>query len=285
MDFFLQQLINGIMLGSVYSLVALGLTLIFGIMGVAHFAHGNFYMLAAYLMFFLITLASVPYWIAMAISIVVFCIVGIGVEYVYRPVLDRPEVYSFILAIGMLLVMEEAVRAVWGAGNRRIPKPYNQILKFAGVTLEFQRFIVIIGTILLIVLLHLFMKRTMIGGAIEAVAQDREGAAIVGISVSRVSILTFALATGLAAAAAGLASPLSFIAPDMANTLVLKAFVIIVLGGLGSIKGAIVGGYLLGIMEAFAIAYISAAYKDVWAFAALILILAIKPTGIFGGRE
>ncbi len=285
MDFFFQQFINGIMLGSVYSLVALGLTLIFGIMGIAHFAHGQFYMLAAYLMFFLITLSAIPFWVALAIAVAVFCLVGVGVEFVYRPVMDRPEVHSFIVAIGMLIFMEEAVRAIWGSGNRRIPKPYSQILKFGGITLELQRLIVIIGAILLIVLLHLFMKRTTVGGAIQAVAQDREGAAMVGISVSRVSILTFAIATGLAAAAAGLASPLAFISPDMANTLVLKAFVIIVLGGLGSIKGAILGGYLLGVMEALAIAYVSAAYKDVWAFAALILILAIKPTGLFGGRE
>jgi len=283
--YFFQQLVNGIMLGSVYSLVALGLTLIFGILGVAHFAHGHFYMLGAFLMFFLSVSFGVPYWAALAISVAFFCLVGVGVEFIYRPVRDKSDVSAFIVAIGMLLVIEEAVRAVWGTGNRRITNPYPQVLKFAGITLQYQRLIIIGAAIVLIVLLHLFIKRTRMGSAIEAVAQDREGAALVGISVNRVSILTFSVATGLAAAAAGLAAPLAFIAPDMANTLVLKAFVIIVLGGLGSIKGAILGGYLLGVMEALAIAYISPAYKDVWAFAALILILAIRPTGLFGGRE
>ena len=285
MEFFLQQLVNGIMLGSVYSLVALGLTLIFGILGVAHFAHGHFYMLGAFMMYFLMVSFGVPYWVALVIAVVLFCIVGVGVEFVYRPVQGKSEISTFIVAIGMLLAIEEAVRAIWGSGNRRIPNPYSQVLKLGGVTLELQRLIVIIAAIVLILLLHLFIKRTRMGSAIEAVAQDREGAALVGISVNRVSILTFSVATGLAAAAAALAAPLSFIAPDMANTLILKAFVIIVLGGLGSMKGAIVGGYILGIMEALAIAYISAAYKDVWAFAALILILAIRPTGLFGGRD
>jgi branched-chain amino acid transport system permease protein len=282
---FLQQLTNGIMLGSVYSLVALGLTLIFGIMGVAHFAHGHFYMLGAYMMFFLMVTFGIPYWVAIAISVVAFAILGVGVEYIYRPVKKRPEITAFIVAIGMLLALEELVRAVWGTGNRRIPRPFTQVIKFAGVTLELQRLLVIVAAIVLILALHLFIKRTRLGGAIEAVAQDREGAALVGISASRVSIVTFAVATSLAAAAAALAAPLSFIAPDMANTLVLKAFVIIVIGGLGSMKGAIVGGYLLGILEAMAIAYVSATYKDVWAFGALILILAIRPTGLFGTKE
>ena len=137
----------------------------------------------------------------------------------------------------------------------------------------------------MIILLHLFIKRTRMGTAIEAMAQDREGAALVGISVNKMAALTFAIATALAAAAAGLMAPMAFIAPTMGSILILKAFVIVVIGGLGSMKGAIVGGYLLGIMEALAIAYISSAYKDVFAFGVLILILAIRPTGLFGGRE
>lgn len=285
MGFFWQQIINGIARGSTYALVALGLTLIFGIMGIAHFAHGHFYMLGAYLMFFLMVSFGFPYWAALAIAVAGFALAGVGVEFIYRPVRGRPEVSAFIVAIGMLLAIEEAVRAVWGAGNRRIPKPYTRILKVGGVTLELQRLIIIIAAVLLIIALHLFIKRTRMGGAIEAVAQDREGAALVGISANRISVLTFALATALAAAAAALAGPLGFIAPDMANTLVLKAFVIIVIGGLGSFKGAIAGSYILGVMEALTVAYISPKYVDVLAFGALIVILAIKPTGLFGAKE
>lgn len=281
MDFFIQQFVNGILTGSVYTLLALGLTLIFGIMGIAHFAHGHLYMVGAYLLAVFMSVLSVPYWASLVICVAALSIVGIGVEFVYRPVVKRPSVDAFIVAIGMLLVIQEAVRAA-ADPELGLTNPYPQDLVIGGFQIQLQRIIVIFAAVALILLLNLFIKKTRTGRAIEAVAQDREGAALVGISANKISVFTFALATGLAAAAAGLAAPLAGLSPDMANTLILKAFVIIVIGGLGSIKGAIIGGYLLGIFEAMAIAYLSPTYKDVWAFGALILILAIKPTGIFG---
>ncbi len=285
MSFFLNQLVIGIQLGSQYVMVALGLTLIFGILDISHFAHGHLYMIGAYLLYIVMVLGGINYWIAFVICMAALAVGGVVVErLVYRPLRGQPHINTFIAAIGLILMLETLVRGIQPQALS-VPKPIDTTLQFAGISMEAQRFIVIIGAIVLIVLLQLFIKRTRLGTAIEAVAQDREGASLVGINVNRISALTFAIATALAAAAAVLMAPLAFISPEMGSVLILKAFVIVVIGGLGSIKGAIVGGYLLGIMEAMAIAYISSAYKDVFAFAVLITILAIRPTGLFRGRE
>lgn len=285
MSFFFNQVIIGIQLGSQYVLVALGLTLIFGILDISHFAHGHMYMIGAYLLYIVMVLGGINYWLALIICMAALAVAGVVVErVVYRPLQGSPSINSFIAAIGLILFMESLVRGIQPSALS-VPKPIDKTVNFIGVTMEAQRLIVIAGAIIFIVLLQLFIKRTRLGTAIEAMAQDREGAALVGISVSRMSALTFAVATALAAAAAVLMAPLAYIAPEMGSVLVLKAFVIVVLGGLGSMQGAIFGGYLLGILEALAIAYVSSAYKDVFAFGVLIIILAIRPTGLFGGRE
>lgn len=266
-------------------MVALGLTLIFGILDISHFAHGHLYMMAAYLLYILMVLAKVNYWLALPLCMIALALGGVIVErLVYRPLRDQPHINTFIAAIGLILFLETMVRAIQPRALS-VSKPIDKTLDFAGVTIEVQRLIVIVGAVVLVVLLQLFIKRTRLGTAIEAVAQDREGAALVGINVNRISMLTFAIASALAAAAAVLMAPLAFIAPEMGSVLILKAFVIVVLGGLGSMQGAIVGGYLLGVLEAMAIAYVSSSYKDVFAFAVLILILAFRPTGLFKGRD
>ncbi len=285
MSFFLNQLVIGIQLGSQYVMVALGLTLIFGILDISHFAHGHLYMMGAYLLYIVAVLGKINYWLALPLCMVALALGGLVVErLVYRPLREQPHINTFIAAIGLILFLETLVRAVQ-PNALSVPKPIDKVFTFAGITVEAQRLIVIAGAAGLVVLLNLFIKRTRLGTAIEAVAQDREGAAMVGINVNRISSLTFAIATALAAAAAVLMAPLAFIAPEMGSVLILKAFVIVVLGGLGSMQGAIVGGYLLGVLEAMAIAYVSSAYKDVFAFAVLILILAFRPTGLFKGRE
>ena len=285
MSFFLNQVVIGIQLGSQYVMVALGLTLIFGILDISHFAHGHLYMIGAYLLYIVMVLGGVNYWLALLICMAGLAVAGVVVErMVYRPLRGQPAINTFIAAIGLILVLETLVRGIQ-PNALSVSKPIDKTLQFAGISMEAQRLIVIVGAIVLIILLQLFIKRTRLGTAIEAVAQDREGASLVGINVNRISALTFAIATALAAAAAVLMAPLAFISPEMGSVLILKAFVIVVIGGLGSMKGAIVGGYLLGIIEAMAIAYISSAYKDVFAFAVLIIILAIRPTGLFRGRD
>jgi len=171
---------------------------------------------------------------------------------------------------------------VWGADFRRFPPLYDQTFTILGVTLTLERLLVIVAAVLFIVLLQLFIKRTWLGATIEAVAQNPEGAQLVGISIDRVSSLTFAIGIALAAAAATLIAPVFLVYSTMGSMPNLKAFVIIIVGGLGSIPGAVIGGFLLGLIEALGGGYISTNYKDLFAFGLLVTFLTIRPTGLFG---
>jgi branched-chain amino acid transport system permease protein len=283
MQLFFQQIFNGIMLGSTYAIVALGLTLVFGILHIPNFAHGHLYMLGAYVTYFLMTLYGFGFWMALVASMVILGLMGMLIERViYRPLQGKAHINSFISAIGALIILETSVIVLWGPQGRRIPNPYPDIVDLLGIAMSYQRLLVIVAAIVMIVLLQLFIKKTTPGTMIEAVAQNREGAMLVGINVNWISSLTFAISTATAAAAASLVAPIFMISPTMGALLGMKAFVIVILGGLGSIPGAILGGYILGLLEAIGGGYFSAAYKDVYAFGALILILSIRPTGLFG---
>lgn len=283
MELFLQQVFNGVMLGSTYAIVALGLTMVFGILHIPNFAHGHMYMLGAYVCFFLITIFGFAYWPAVAVSAIILALAGVVLEFlVYKPLRNASGLSPFIAALGALIVLENVVVVLWGPEGHRIPNPYPGIIDAFGITMSTQRLLVIGIAFLMIILLQVFIKKTTLGSTIEAVAQNKEGATLVGINVNRVSAMTFAIATGLAAIAACLVAPIFMISPSMGSLVGTKAFVIVILGGLGSIPGAIVGGLILGLIEAIGGGYFSAAYKDVFGFGALVLILAIKPTGLFG---
>jgi branched-chain amino acid transport system permease protein len=283
MDLLLQQLFNGIMLGSTYAIVALGLTLVYGILQIPNFAHGHMYMLGAYVCLFLMGVLGLGYWPALAAVAIIMAIAGIILERLcYTPLLNQPPMSSFISALGALIILENGVIALWGPQGKRIPNPYPDIIDVFGITMSVQRLLVIGIAFLLIMLVQLFIKKTKVGSTIEAVAQNPEGANLVGINVKWVSSLTFAISTGLAALAACLVAPIFILSPSMGALLGMKAFVIVILGGLGSIPGAIVGGLILGLLEALGGGYISSSYKDVFGFGALVLIMAIKPRGLFG---
>jgi len=283
MVLFFQQLINGIMLGAVYSLVALGLTLIYGILHIPNFAHGNKYMWAAFTSLFLVVNLHTNYWVSLFIAMVVLGIVGAGVErLVYRPLRNVPHINSFIAAIGLLLALESLALIFWGADFRRFPTLYDKPIHLLGVSITLQRLLVIVAAALFIILLQVFIKRTWLGAAIEAVAQNPEGAQLVGISIDRVSSLTFGIGTALAAGAATLIAPVFLVYPTMGSMPNLKAFVVIIIGGMGSIPGAVIGGFMLGLIEALGGGYISTDYKDLFAFGALVTFLTIRPMGLFG---
>jgi branched-chain amino acid transport system permease protein len=283
MVLFFQQLVNGIMLGAAYSLVALGLTLIYGILHIPNFAHGHKYMWAAFTSLFLVVNFHTNYWVSLIIAMVVLGFVGAGVErLVYRPLRNAPHVNSFIAAIGLLLFLESLSLIFWGADFRRFPTLYDKPIHIFGVAITLQRLLVIVAAALFIILLQVFIKRTWLGATIEAVAQNPEGAQLVGISIDRVSSLTFGIGTSLAAAAATLIAPIFLVYPTMGAMPNLKAFVVIIIGGMGSIPGAVIGGLMLGLMEALGGGYISTDYKDLFAFGALVTFLTFRPTGLFG---
>ncbi|TKT69661.1 branched-chain amino acid ABC transporter permease [Aquamicrobium sp. LC103] len=282
MNIFFQQVLNGLTLGSVYSLVALGLTLVYGILHIPNFAHGAFYMVGAYISFYLAGSFGLNFWLAMLCSAAAVAVLAMLSErLIFHPLRNAPALHDMIAAIGLLLFLEAVVQAIWGADFHRLPAPYTQILRFADLTAPAQRILIIVAAFILMIGLQIFLRRTTTGSTIVAMAQNREGAALVGIDPVKVSLLTFAISGALAAVAATLFAPINLIFPAMGHLVILKAFVIIILGGMGSIPGAIVGGMIIGFAEAFGAFYISPAYKDIIAFALLVIILSLRPQGLF----
>ena len=282
MELFLQQVLNGLTLGGVYSLVALGLTLVYGILHVPNFAHGAFYMAGAFVAFYLISSLGLHYWVAMAGAAAAVALIAVLSErLVFHPLRNAPYLHHMIASIGILLFLEAGAQALWGADFHRMQTPYTEVLSVAGLSLPAQRILIIVAAFVLVGLLQLFLKKTITGATIVAMAQNRDGAALVGIDANRVAMLTFAISGALAGMAAVLYSPINLVYTSMGNLVITKAFVIIVLGGMGSVPGAIVGGLIIGFAEAFGAFYISTDYKDIIAFVLLVVILSFRPEGLF----
>jgi branched-chain amino acid transport system permease protein len=282
MELFALQVLNGLVTGSVYGLVALGLTLIYGTMQVPNFAHGHLYMLGAYVTLSLVTLAGAPYWVATAAAAVVLAAIGAGLErLVFRPLRGAPPLNAMIAAVGVMLCVEGIAQRIWGEDFRRMPSPYDTVVSLAGTPFSLHRLILIAAAALLMTALLVFLTRTLAGFAIRAAAQDREGALLVGIDVTRVATLTFALSAAIASIAGSLVAPISLVYPAMGSLVTLKAFAIVVLGGMGSVTGALTGGYLLALAESLGGTYISADYQDLVAFVMLVLVFAFRPSGLF----
>jgi branched-chain amino acid transport system permease protein len=282
MELLIQQLLNGLTVGSVYSLVALGLTLVYGILHIPNFAHGAFYMMGGYVTLTMMNQAGLPYWLAIIISMIAIGLLGVLIErLVFYPLRDAPPLHDKIAAIGILLFLEAFAQFVWGADYQTMSTPYGNVVSVLGLTLTMQRVLIIVSTIVIMILLYFFLKKTFIGASIIAMSQNREGANLVGINTNKVAMMTFMISGSLAALAASLASPINLVFPGMGHLVILKAFVIIILGGMGSIPGAIIGGYILGFSESLGATYISNDYKDIIAFVILVIILTVKPTGLF----
>ncbi|MED4971398.1 branched-chain amino acid ABC transporter permease [Geobacillus sp. NFOSA3] len=282
MELLIQQLLNGLTVGSVYSLVALGLTLVYGILHIPNFAHGALYMMGGYVTLTMMNQAGLPYWLSIIISMIAIGLLGVLMErLVFYPLRDAPPLHDKIAAIGILLFLEAFAQFVWGADYQTMSTPYGNVINVLGLTLTMQRVLIIVSTIVIMFLLYFFLKKTFIGASIIAMSQNREGANLVGINTNKVAMMTFMISGSLAALAASLASPINLVFPGMGHLVILKAFVIIILGGMGSIPGAIIGGYILGFSESLGATYISNDYKDIIAFVILVIILTVKPTGLF----
>ena len=278
-----QTIINGIMLGSIYAMVALGLALIYGILEIPNFAHGTLYMLGAYIAYQLIISLGFPYWAALFCSAAILFFIGMFIERIaFRPLYAQPMINSFIVAVGLILILENGVLAIWGPAFKRFPRASSSVFHLLNITITAQRVIVIVTAVLLIIALHFFIRHTRLGSAIEATSQNRKGAQLMGINVSMVGGLTFGLGTALAAIAACLVAPVLLIYPTMGGPVIAMAFVIIILGGMGSFLGAVVGGYIIGLAETLFASYVTTDYVEALIFGILVLVLSVKPTGLFG---
>lgn len=282
MELFFQQLLNGLTLGSVYLLVGIGLTLVFGILHVPNFAHGSLYLIGGYLTLMIMKSAGIHYFIAILLSVIVVALLAVLMErLVFNPLRNAPPIHDKIAAIGLVLFFEAFVSLIWGNDYHRMVTPFGDAVKIAGVSTSPQRLLVIGVAVVVVVLLYLFLKKTMIGASIMAMAQNRDGAFLVGINTNIVARMTFAISGVLAAIAASLASPINLVFPGMGHLVILKAFVVVIIGGMGSIPGAILGGLILGISESMGATYLSNDYKDMIAFLLLILIMTARPKGLF----
>lgn len=282
MELFLQQFINAIALGSVYSLAALGLTLVFGVLRIPNLAHGALYMVGAYVTYFALTSYGIPYIVAIGISAVVLALIGVIVErLVFHPLRNAPHTHHLIAAVGVLFFLQSGAQALWGSQFREMPSPFTGVVNIFGLNIGQQRLVVIFASVVVMAGLYLFLKKTVPGQTIEAIEQDRTGASLVGIDANRVSMMTFAISAALAAVAASLVAPINLVFPTMGEALNLKVFAIIILGGLGSVPGAIVGGFALALAEVFSSTYISNAFSEAIGFLFLLVVLAVRPTGLF----
>jgi len=265
--------------------VALGLTIIYGVLYIPDFALAHKGMIGAYVCYYLVSLAQINYWLAIVAAMITAGALGVLCEVlVYRPTLKAgAHVNGFIAAFGILVFLESFALIAFGSEYKRINTAYyDHIISIFGVTITMQRLLVVITVIVVIALLQLFIRKTSLGLAIRAVSQEPDGALLMGINVKMVSLMTGAIGSALSGLAASLIAPISLVLPAMGHSTILKAFIIIVLGGMGSIPGAIVGGYVIGLTESLGAGFVSSAYKDVFPFGALVLVLTFRPTGIFG---
>lgn len=283
---FMQQIINGLSLGAIYALIALGYTMVYGIIKLINFAHGDIMMVGAFVGFFSVSLLGTNIIAAMLFAMIICAVLGVLIEKIaYRPLRNSTRIAALITAIGVSLFLEYSTIWFLSPAQRVFPAEVfvTKSYDFMGLLVSNKEIFIIISAIVLMLILQYIIKMTKTGKAMRAVSLDRDAAVLMGISVDRTISITFAIGSALAAAAGVMVgvyyntiNPLMGIIPG------LKAFVAAVLGGIGIIPGAMVGGFLMGILETMVSGYGSSLYRDAVAFGVLILILLIKPTGIFG---
>lgn len=279
----LQQIVNGLAIGGVYVLIALGLTTVFGILGIAHFAHGSVSMFGGYLTFFLVASLGFPLLVAIVTALAAGLVLGVLIEWLaYRPVRNASHINAFIVALGLTMMVEGLNLEFFGHEQIVIPTNLSRVFDIGGVTIPELRLYVILAAALLIAAMTLFVEKTKTGQAIRAVAENRDAAILMGVNVKTIPMIVFSISTALGVCAGVMVGALFAIAPGIGEWLVVKGFAVLILGGLGSIPGAIVGGLVLGVTEALAAGFISSAYKDVIAFVVMIAVLLLRPQGLMG---
>jgi branched-chain amino acid transport system permease protein len=278
-----QALLNGFGLAMAYVLVALGLTLIFSILEIINFAHGEFYMVGAFTTYVAFTLLHVPYIVALIGAIVMVGLAGALAERLIFRHLRGKTLNAFIVSLGLLWVMQAAAQIVFGIQDKAVPSAFSGVLRMGGVFISYERLAVTLCAVVLIVALYAFLEWTTTGRAMRATAQDADGAALQGVNIELVSMLGFALGCALAGASGALLAPIFSVGPWMGALPVVKAFIIIIVGGMGSLPGAVLGGLMLGIVEGVGTLFFSSAAVNMLGFLLVIAVLLLRPRGLLGG--
>jgi branched-subunit amino acid ABC-type transport system permease component len=279
----LVQLLNGVSIGLSIALIAAGLTLIFGVMDIVNFAHGEFYMIGAYG-----TIAFLPFignfWLAVAVGVLLTAVVGIGIERIaLKPLRGRDPLQSLIVTFGLVLILQQAALEIFGGSPKDMPTPITGTVKFFGITYPWIRIATIIGAVVIIGALFVFLSRTRLGIMMRASAEDLDTARALGVPSDRVFSLSVAISAILAALASPLLGPIRGVNPTMGAGVIVTAFIVVIVGGLGSVRGAVVASLLIGLIESMTVLFIPPWMSQILALAVLIVVLLVKPEGLFGG--
>jgi branched-chain amino acid transport system permease protein len=281
---FFQSLISGILIGGVYALIGIGLTIIFGVMRVINFAHGDLLMLGMYATYFLFTLLHIDPFVSIVVTIPLMFLFGAFLQKVFiNRALNALPQNQILLTIGMGLVMSNTIMLAFTSDYKILSTSYSSSsVTVLGISISSPLVVSFVITVAITAALYWFLYKTDMGQAIRATAQDREAAQLMGINVKRMSIIAFGLGSALAGTAGALISPTYYIFPQVGSVFTLKAFVITVLGGMGSIVGATLGGVLIGVAESVGGVYFGSGWKDVIVFVLFLLVLLFKPSGLLG---
>lgn len=286
MAIIIQVLSTGLAVGSIYALVALGVIVIYRAANVVNFAQGDFAMVAAFALAISATAWHLSYWIAFLFAIIVMVILGILFELgVYYPLRNRSFLPVIISTIGASILFQNLALSLFGPQPRRVVSPFKMpVVDILGAKIDPQYLLIIAITALLVLFQYFFFEKTLLGKKLQATAQDKETARLLGVPVNLMIAITFVYSAVLGGAAGVLVAPIFYVTTGMGVMISLKAFAACIVGGFGSITGAIISGLGIGVIETFAAAYISAPYKDAFAFAVLVLVLLFRPQGIFGEK-
>lgn len=281
---FIQQLINGIHVGSIYALIALGYTMVYGIVKLINFAHGDILMIGSYFALIAITVLGLPVWLVIIITTLVCALVGVLIDQIaYRPLRDAPRISALITSLGMSLFLENLFAAIFKPQPRKFPSLIKGSFELGDLHIKKITIVTVIIAVVCMVILDLIVNKTKTGKAMRAVSEDKPAARLMGINVNRIIAITFAIGTALGAIGGILYSGIAIqINPLMGVTPGLKAFIAAVFGGIGIIPGAMLGGFAIGLIESFTKAYISSAWSDGVVYGILIIVLLIKPSGVLG---
>lgn len=283
MDTFLQVATAGLLLGGIYALVSVGLNLIFGVIRVVNFAHGELVMLGMYGAFVGFSVIGLNLYLSLLLVVPAMFVLGVILQrFIIQPLIDEPMMQVFA-TFGLLIFFQNVVLATTRGVARSVEIPASKIIyEFGAVNLSFTRLLILVAAVVVTIGLQLFLKRTMLGKAIRAVTQDRRAARLMGVNVERVYMFTFGLGAALAGLAGVLITPLFTVTPFVGFNFVIAAFAVVVLGGLGSVPGAFIGGIIVGIIEAFAGFYIDPSLKQAIWFLVFVAVLVVRPQGLMG---
>ena len=280
----LQLTINGVLLGGIYALISIGLTLIFGVLEIVNFAHGEFLMLAMYASYFLFQYYGIDPYLSLLIILPLFFLIGVAVQRAtIQPILNAPPLNQIFMTVGLSLVLQNVALFFWTADYRTVKTNYSALtLRTGGLMISFPRLLAFLLAMGLIAALLIFLKKTYTGKAIRALAQERKAAMLMGINVYRTYQVAFGIGIACVGAAGAMLIPVYFVFPSVGTLFVLIAFVVVILGGYNSLTGSLVGGLIIGVVEAFSGFFISPHLKEAIYFVIFILILLFRPTGLFG---